>query len=281
VKTKKFGKNVTRLEKNRTILGIPYYLVVLALIIVPIFIMFLYSISTSTADVFTIGFTFANYNNTLFNAATRNVMFRSINMALLTTVVSLLIAYPLAYSITKMKASLQPLFIVLVNAPMWINMLLRTLALQNLFTLFAPDLLRTEFAVLIGMVEIFLPFMVLPIYNSLIKIDKSLYESSMDLGASAFTTFYKVTIPLTISGIMSGVLMVFLPAATTLVIPTYLGSSNNMHVGSLIERTIITQANTSLGAALAISLSLILLIMVFIAQKAAYRLTGVLYDEKI
>ena len=245
----------------------PYYLILFSLILVPILIMVIYSFTKGESrSLFQVSFTLENYISFFANKDYLYAMQRSIWLALLTTVVTFIIGYPLAYFITKTKRRTQGLLILLISAPMWINLVIRTIALQQVINITIPSIMGTNFAMVIGLVQVFLPFMVLPIYTVLLKIDQGLIEAATDLGASRFKAFLKVTFPLSISGVMSGILMVFLPAATTLVIPKYLG--NNVYlIGNLIERVSILSGNIGYGAAIAIILSVVMMIMILIVRR--------------
>ena len=203
-------------------------------------------------------------------------MRRSIWLALLTTVSTLVIGYPLAYFITQTKPRTQALLILLISVPMWINLVIRTIALKQVIELFTsimqsiipsfPEIIGSNTAMVFGLVQVFLPYMVLPIYTVLLKIDPGLIEAATDLGASRFKAFLKVTLPLSLSGVMSGILMVFLPAATTLVIPKYLGN-NVFLIGNLIERVSILSGNIGYGASIAIVLSVIMMAMILLVRR--------------
>ena len=136
-------------------------------------------------------------------------MTTSLWIAFTTTIVTLFIGYPLAYIMTRMKLKTQMTLLILINAPMWINMLLRVRALEQIIRMIFPFLIDSFGGVVIGLVYVYLPFMVLPIYAVLSKIDPNLMESAADLGASKFKTLIKVIIPLSLSGVLSGILMVF------------------------------------------------------------------------
>lgn len=262
---------VTPRKKRRRFLNAaiisPYYLILFALILIPIVIMVVYSFTKGESrNLFQVSFTLENYISFF---QTRDYMFamqRSIWLALLTTVASLLIGYPLAYFISQTKPRTQGLLILLISAPMWINLVIRTIALKQIIDITIPAILGTNTAMVIGLVNVFLPFMVLPIYTVLLKIDQGLIEAATDLGASRFKAFIKVTLPLSIPGIMSGILMVFLPAATTLVIPKYLGN-NVFLIGNLIERVSILSGNIGYGSAIAIVLSIIMMALIFIVRR--------------
>jgi spermidine/putrescine transport system permease protein len=254
-------------HRIETALGIPYAIILVALIIVPIFMMVLYSIQTEDpSGVFTISFTLEHYFRFFEEPQFVRLMLESLYLALLSTTLTLIIGYPLAYLISRSKPRTQVLMILLVTAPMWINMLLRTRALQQIFEMLAPDLLGTNTAIVIGMTYIFLPFMVLPIYTVLQKIDPALYESAADLGATRFQTITKVILPLSLSGILSGIMMVFLPAATTLVVPKYLGQGRYL-IGNLIENAMIQQGRFGYGSAIAIVLSLVIMGSLYLIKK--------------
>lgn len=249
------------------VLGLPYYGLLIALIVIPILMMVLYSIQTERpAGVFTIKFTLEHYWSFFSEPIFVRVMFQSVYLAALSTVLTLVIGYPLAYVIARSRPRTQVLLILLISAPMWINMLLRTRALQQVFEMTAPHLLGSDLAIIVGMTYIFLPFMVLPIYTVLNKIDPNLYESAADLGATRFQTIIRVIIPLSLSGILSGIMMVFLPAATTLVVPRYLGQGRFL-IGNLIENAMIQQGRFGYGSAIAIVLSLLIMGLLYLIKR--------------
>ena len=261
IKTKK------RLKPLNAILISPYYLILFSLILIPILIMVIYSFTKGDSrNLFQVSLTLENYINYFVTREFQVAMTRSIWLALLTTVSTLLIGYPLAYFITQTKPRTQMLLILLISAPMWINLVIRTVALRQVIDLIMPGIIGSNLAMVIGLVHVFLPFMVLPIYTVLLKIDPALIEAATDLGANRFISFLKVTLPLSLSGVMSGILMVFLPAATTLVIPKYLGN-NVFLIGNLIERVSILSGNIGYGAAIAIILSVIMMIMILIVKR--------------
>ena len=256
-----------RVKPLNAILISPYYLILFSLILIPILIMVIYSFTKGDSrNLFQVSLTLENYINFFVTREFQVAMTRSIWLALLTTVSTLLIGYPLAYFITQTKPRTQMLLILLISAPMWINLVIRTVALRQVINLIMPGILGSNLAMVIGLVHVFLPFMVLPIYTILLKIDPALIEAATDLGANRFKSFLKVTLPLSLSGVMSGILMVFLPAATTLVIPKYLGN-NVFLIGNLIERASILSGNIGYGAAIAIILSVIMMIMILIVKR--------------
>lgn len=263
------------------VLASPYYFVLLVLIVVPIFLMVISSFQLDRASgIFPLNFGLYHYVDFLRVPAFVRAMTTSMWIAAATTVVTLMIGYPLAYILTKMRTRTQITLLLLVNAPMWINMLLRVRALEQIIRMFFPFLIDSFAGVVIGLSYVYLPFMVLPIYAVLSKIDKNLIDSAADLGANKLTTFRKVTIPLSLSGVLAGVLMVFLPAATTIVIPQYLAPSQNIYmIGTLIEKSVIKSGRISYASAIAIILSLAILLFIYYIKKLD-RYKGVNSNEK-
>jgi spermidine/putrescine transport system permease protein len=149
---------------------------------------------------------------------------------------------------------------------MWLNMLLRTRALQQIFEMIAPEWLGTNTAIVIGMSYLFLPFMVLPIFAALHRLDESLIECAADLGAHGTQRFVRVILPLSLPGILSGIMMVFLPAATTLIIPKYLGEGRFL-LGNLIENAMIQQGNYGYGSAIALVMVAMIIGFLYILRK--------------
>jgi spermidine/putrescine transport system permease protein len=248
-------------------LGIPYQALIIVLIMIPIFLMLLYSFqSRETSQTFTLIFTLDNYLRFINEPIFVGLMAESIGLAFVATLVSLVIGYPLAYIISKSHTKTKTLLILLITAPMWINMLLRTKALEQVLLMLAPDLIGTNLAIIVGMTYVYLPFMVLPIYTVLSKIDVSLYESASDLGANKLQTLIKVVIPLSISGVLSGIMMVFLPSATTLVVPKYLGAGRFL-IGNLIENAMISQGDFGYGSSIALLMAGLILVFLYAIKK--------------
>lgn len=201
-----------------------------------------------------------------------NVFLKSLWIALLSTILCLIIAYPLAYMITQMRESTQNTVIMLLMIPMWMNFLLRiyawVLLLQSggpLDTLLSAIDIHGSYsnntaAVIVGMVYEYMPFMLLPIYTVMGKIDKGLIEAAQDLGSNKMMVFRKVVFPLSIPGIISGITMVFVPSASTFVVAQYLGGTDDIMIGDIIDKIFFT--NNHIGAA--ISLVLMIFILVFL-----------------
>lgn len=262
------------------ILGVPYHAVLIGLIVIPIVMMVLYSIQKEQpTGVFVISFTFEHYLRFLSEVQFIQLGLQSLYLAGVATIITLVIGYPLAYLISRQNGRTQLLLILLVTSPMWVNILLRTRALQQVFEMLAPSILGTDLAIILGMAYIYLPFMVLPIYAVLSKIDPNFFESAADLGANKFQTISRVILPLSLSGILSGIMMVFLPAATTLVVPKYL-ANNRYLIGNLIENAMIQQGRFGYGSAIAIVLSLVIMGFVYMIRKVD-RYQGVNIDENL
>ena len=203
-----------------------------------------------------------------------NVFLRSIWLGAIATAVSLLLGYPLAYSISRMKASRQSMMIMLVMLPMWMNFLLRTYAWMSLLEdnglinnmlaavgLPRLPMINTAGAVVLGMVYNYIPYMILPIYSVLTKIDSSVIEAAQDLGANDRKVFLKVVFPMSMPGVISGITMVFVPAVSTFIISKMLGGGGNLLIGDLIDMQFLGSAyNPNLGSAISLVLMVIILI---------------------
>lgn len=228
-------------------------------------------------------FTDANGSFTLSNILSiweyRSTYIVSIELAFVATIICLLLAYPLAYSISRMKARHQQTMVLLVMLPMWMNFLIRTYAwmtiledtglintlLKAFLSLFGYEfegfaMINTDGAIVLGMVYNFLPYMILPIYTVMLKTDHSLVEAAQDLGGNKLDVFKNVTIPLSVPGVVSGFTMVFVPSVSTFYISQKLGGTGTILIGDIIETQFQTANNFHLGA----SLSFILMILIFI-----------------
>lgn len=209
------------------------------------------------------------------------IFIRSIWLALIATVICLVIAYPLAYILTGLKKSTQGTMLMIVMLPMWMNFLLRTYAwmtllgnnglinsLLGLIGIGPIKLLNTEGAVVLGMVYNYLPFMILPIYSVMVKIDKSILEAASDLGCNSRKTMLKVVFPLSLPGVFSGITMVFVPAISTFIISRMLGGGGNLLIGDLIEMQFLGNSyNINLGAAISLVLMVIVLLIMTILNQ--------------
>lgn len=251
----------TALKFSRKQLGIPYALFCLLFVVFPLLLIVIYAFTDTDGN-----FTLANFFDFFSRSANMHVLFTSFGLALLTTAICLLIAYPLAYILARGKIKSSSVYLLLFILPMWINFVLRTAAMKELlFMLDGLGLYSVAdnyfLSTLIGMVYDYLPFTILPIYTVLIKLDKNVLEASADLGASGVQTFIKTTLPLSMPGVISAITMVFLPTTTSYVISDTLGNSKVTIIGKLIENqfNIGTADSWHTGSAI----SLILLVFIF------------------
>ena len=203
-----------------------------------------------------------------------NVFLRSIWLGALATFISLLLGYPLAYTIAKAAPNRQSFLILLIMLPMWMNFLLRTYAWMGLLSINGPvnavlgvfglgpfNILNTSGAAVLGMVYNYVPYMILPLYTSMTKIDQSLVEAAQDLGASTTKTLLRVLIPMSVPGISTGITMVFVPAVSTFVISRMLGGGSNLLIGDLIEMQFLGNSyNLNVGSAMSLVLMIIVLL---------------------
>ena len=204
-----------------------------------------------------------------------NIFIRSIWLAAIATVICLIIAYPVAMILSEMDTSYQGTILMIVMLPMWMNFLLRTYAWMTLLGnnglinralgligLGPFKMLNTQGAVVLGMVYNYLPFMLLPIYNVIAKIDKSVLEAAQDLGCNRAKVISRVVFPLSMPGVMSGITMVFVPAISTFIISRMLGGGGNLLIGDLIEMQFLGNSyNPNLGAAISLVLMVIVLLI--------------------
>lgn len=256
--------------KNKTYNAIsaPYALWCVIFIVAPLLIVAYYALTDGNGT-----FTFDNISSLSMYTDT---IARSVYFGIIATVICLLISYPLAYFISRTKASTQKMLIMLIMVPMWMNFLLRTYAIMvlledtgiinNMLAKLGLDplhMINTPGAVIFGMVYNYIPFMVLPLYTSMTKLDYKLVEAARDLGASGFQALTKVVIPLTSAGIVSGITMVFVPSVSTFYISQKLGGGKYTLIGDVIEMQFQTAYNYNLGAS--ISLFLMVLILICLA----------------
>jgi spermidine/putrescine transport system permease protein len=259
--------------------GHPYVLWSIIFIVFPLLLVIYYSVMKESPETGQMIFSVDGYK-TFLQPLYLEVFFKSVALALKATVLCLIIGYPLAYIIANTRAEVQRILALLLILPMWMNFLLRTYSLISilgknglinrflaLLNLPAVDLLFNDTAVMIGMVYNFLPFMVLPIYTVLSKIDKSLVEAAGDLGADSKTVFRKIIIPLSIPGIMSGVTMVFMPAVSTFVIPALLGGGRSALIGNVIEEQFRVVYNWNFGSAISVVLMIFILISMGVMRR--------------
>ena len=267
------------------LLSIPYVVWMALFVVAPIIMVVIYAFSSAAG-----GFTLANFAR----MGTYTVVFtRSFKLALIATAICLLIGYPVSYMMSKEGPRFQRIAMVLIMLPMWMNFLLRTYSwmailennglLNQLFqkiglitlynNIFGTDLtffrmINTQGAVVLGMVYNYLPFMILPIYSVIVKLDNSLIEAARDLGANSFNVFRRVILPLSLPGVLSGITMVFVPSVSTFAISKMLGGGTEMLLGDLIEQQYMGGAyNPQLGAAISLVMMVIVVVCMWIMNR--------------
>jgi len=245
---------------------LPFIVVMVFLIILPLITMLIYSVIQPRNDAIQFEATFANFIKLFTNSGIMLALLYSIGYALAAAVITVIIGYPIAYIMASLKSRiLAKNSWVLITMPMWISMLLKVLGLQSLFYLMSPTLIGTPIAVIIGMVYMFLPFAITPIYESVVSRNRDLEEAAKDLGASAGQTFWKVTLRESMPGILTGFSLVLIQASTSLVVVHYLGAGKITLISSIIESYFFRGSNFGYGSAIAVVLTiLVLLLMIMI-----------------
>lgn len=267
-KTKNFGKQL---------LAGPYMVWIIGFILLPLLLILYYAFTNSSGS-----FTFANIIS-IFHKVHLKALWLSVEIALKCTVICLLLSYPLAIILNKLSLKHQSFIVFIFILPMWMNFLLRILAWQMILSnngilnaalrfLHLPSIyiLNTPSAVIFGMVYDYLPYMILPIYNSMARIRKDIIEAAQDLGAKNYIIFWKIIFPLTLTGVMSGIIMVFVPALTSFVISNLLGGSKILLIGNIIENDFMQFFNWNLGA----GLSLVLMVFVLVSMTIMNKYSG-------
>lgn len=218
-----------RFSFSRKSLGIPYMLYLILFVILPLVVLVYYAFTDKNGKL-----SIDNFVQFFSNPNTLGTLCYSLAIAMVTTVVCLLLAYPVAYILAASRLKTKSIMVMVFVMPMWINFSLRITALKEILTILEGNLAyHPFFNSVIGMTYDFLPFMILPIYNTIEKLDRSLVEAAKDLGAGDIATFLKITLPLSVPGIVSGIAMVFLPAMTNYVVLDMLYNSTYI-MGSLI-----------------------------------------------
>ena len=253
-------------KNNSILLSTPYIIWMVVFTLIPLGVVGYYALTDPATGVFT-----------LHNIRSLNmywgVLWQSILYSLISAFICLLLGYPVAYYIAHCRATTQKILYMLVMLPMCMSFLLRTLAwvgllqdtgiindILELIGIGRKQLIRTPGAVVLGMVYNYLPYMILPLYSTIVKISPRLIEAAEDLGCNTFQVFRRVTLPLSVPGILSGITMVFVPAVSTFYISQKLGGTDTVLIGDVIERQFKQGNNPNLGAAL----SLVLMLLVFV-----------------
>ena len=249
---------MTNFRISRKSLCIPYAVFLLFFVIAPMLVIVFYAFTDKNNHI-----SFINFVNFFSDPTKLTTIVYSVVIALITTFVCLLIAFPVAYILARSKIKRKYIILLLFVTPMWINFVLRINAIRELMNWMNLLGEANYFNTVFGMVYDFLPFMILPLYTQISKIDDSLYEACADLGGNVFTSFFRVTIPLSMPGILSGVTMVFLPSMTNYVVSDMLGNSKVTIIGNFIETYFGT--NWHLGSMIALILLIVVLLSSFLS----------------
>ena len=254
-------------------LAYPYFVWMVLFTVVPLFIVVYYAMTDAEGN-FTL-------NNLTSISGYGSVFARSLLLALIATVICLIIAFPVGYFLSRLRVNKQHIMLMLVMLPMWMNFLLRTYAWMGLLSVNGPvntllgfiglgpyTMLNTSGAVVLGMVYNYVPYMILPLYTSMTKIDQSLVEAAQDLGANTTKTLVRVLIPMSVPGISTGITMVFVPSVSTFAISRMLGGGTELLLGDLIERQFLGGAyNPQLGAAISLVMMLIVVVCMLVMNR--------------
>ncbi len=260
---------------KKSVSAYPYAVWALLFTVIPLVMVFVYSVYDSSTGTFTM-----QYLQKCFTPVYLGIILRSFKIALYCTAICLVISYPVAMILARTSFKQKNMLLFLVIAPMWMNFLLRTYAWLTILEtngvinkflgslgLGPFQLLYNEGAVMLGMVYNYLPFMILPIYTALTKLDNSVLQASADLGANKVQTFRRVILPLSMPGVYSGIAMVFMPAVTTFVITKLLGGGQQNMIGNIIEEQFMLTGNWSFGSALSLVLMIVILLFMAVSNK--------------
>lgn len=268
-------------------LAVPYIVWTVIMLILPMVLIALYSITEPGNSIVSFSITVDHYVKFFTDPDFLIILWRSLWIAVKTTVICLLLGYPVAYFISRSSERMQNVLVLAITIPMWINMLVRTYAwigllsedgliqqILGIFGLGNTELLYTEGAVLLGMVYNFLPFMILQIHTALCKMDMSLLEASADLGANPVQTFVRVTLPLSLPGVVNGITLVFLPAVSSFFIPKLLGGGQYFLIGNLIENQFITVGEWNFGSAISMIMAAVMMLLMMVVRRLEIKNQG-------
>ena len=265
----------------------PYMIWCAIMLLLPMLLIFLYSVTTQGNSVISFSFTLDHFKRFFTDPDFLLILWRSLVIAIKTTIICVLLGYPIAYFIARSSDRVRNILVLVITLPMWINMLVRTYAwigilsdggiaqqILGWFGLGDTKLLYTEGAVVLGMGYNFIPFMILQVNASLSKMDTSLLEASSDLGANRFQTFWRVTFPLSLPGVISGITLVFLPAVSSFFIPKLLGGGQYFLIGNVIENQFITVGEWNFGSAISMVMAVLMMVMMMGVRKMEERNRG-------
>lgn len=268
-------------------LALPYIVWAVLMLVLPMALIAVYSFMEQGNSIIPFSITLEHYIKFFTDPDFLLILWRSFVIAVKTTVICLFLGYPVAYFIARSSEKIQNALILCITLPTWINMLVRTYAwigmlsdggmIQKVLSVIGlgdTKLLYTEGAVLLGMVYNFLPFMILQIQTALSKMDHSLLEASADLGASPAQTFRRITLPLSLPGVINGITLVFLPAVSSFFIPKLLGGGQYFLIGNMIENQFITVGEWNFGSAISMIMAMIMMFLMMVVRKTELRNQG-------
>ncbi|WP_349401873.1 ABC-type spermidine/putrescine transport system, permease protein [Candidatus Phytoplasma solani] len=260
-------------QKLYLFLILPYYILLIGLIFLPMSFIFFDSFRDNNAHhaLFSQSLTFDYHKEFLTNLFFLYVLLRSIAISIIVTFLLLIIVYPLAYMISRLNFVLQTFLVILINGTMWINMIIKTQALVQILQLVQKSLLETNFAMILGLIYLFLPFMFLPIYTAIIKINPQQIQAAKDLGANEWQVFQKIIWPLSLPGVIASVSLVFLQAVTNIIAPRYLGPTTQITIAELIENKTLLSGEIKQACAIAIYLSLVMFLLFYFFKKISLK----------
>ena len=261
------------MKNKKQLLTAPYIIWIIGFTILPILILLGYAMVDAEGHFTT------EYVLAIFDIVHLKALWLSIKLSVICTVICILLAYPMALCMRKMHLGKQGMMVMIVLVPMWMNFVLRIMAWQLILSkngflnaflgIFGlhQDWGNSQIAIVIGMVYDYLPFMILPIYNAVMDVGEDVMEAAHDLGANFWEALFRVMIPMTIPGIISGITMVFIPALTTFAISDTLGGGKVMLIGNVIEQEFVSTMNWRLGSGLSIALMIFALCSMFLAYR--------------
>ena len=251
---------MSTLRFSRKQLCVPYALFLICFVVAPLIVIIYYAFTNGEGQ-----FSLENLTGFFTSPNTIGTLAYSFAIACVSTAAALLLAYPIAYILARSEWKKKSIIVMIFVLPMWINFTLRLTALKEVLTLIEHNLAYYPFLnSVIGMVYDFLPFMILPLYNSMNKISADVIDAARDLGANQLQVFIKIIMPLTISGVLSGIIMVFVPALTSFVISNLLGGGKVLLIGNVIEQEFMQNMDWHMGSGLSIVL------MIFVIASMAF-----------
>ncbi len=280
----KIKKNNNNFSTKRQLIT-PYFIIAIFLILIPFLFILFYAfiIPVPAGDTNFFKINLSNFIKFFSDSNLVASLFYSIGYAFLAAILSVIMGYPFAYFLSFSKSKLlKDNIFLLITLPLWINMLMKVIGLQTIFRIAAPNLLGTGFSIVIGMSYMFLPFAILPMYNSFSRIDRSLIEASNDLGANRIQTFFKIIFHFSISGIFIAITLVVVQASTSLVVVKYMGIGKINLISKVIESYFFKGSDFGLGAAISLILVVFISIIFIISKLIEKRIEGKFkFDEKV